>query len=171
MAEVIREPGFLWAQRCRLEQRDEQGWLGYLLIYGLESREALERYLASPARERFWRELEPFADSRKACCGFFFAREKGRGAAYHDGVYRARWLEAGDIGQEETLAEVAERAGLAREELLAALRDGRYEAALERSNEDARAEGVFGFPFFIYEGKRFWGNDRIEWLVREIKKT
>ncbi len=37
MAEVIREPGFLWAQRCRLEQRDEQGWLGYLLIYGLES--------------------------------------------------------------------------------------------------------------------------------------
>src|SRR5438874_8006684 len=29
------------------------------------------------------------------------------------------WLEAKDIGQEETLAEVAERAGLAREELLA----------------------------------------------------
>ena len=28
MAEVIREPGFLWAQRCRLEQRDERGWLG-----------------------------------------------------------------------------------------------------------------------------------------------
>ena len=81
-----------------------------------------------------------------------------------------RWLEAGDIGQEETLAEVAERAGLARAEFLAALREARYEAALERSNEDARAEGVFGFPFFIYEGKRFWGNDRIEWLVREIKK-
>src|SRR5207247_8725678 len=50
MAEVIREPGFLWAQRCRLEQRDEQGWLGYLLIYGLESRAALERYPGSPAR-------------------------------------------------------------------------------------------------------------------------
>jgi hypothetical protein len=66
MAEVIREPGFLWAQRCRLEQRDEQGWLGYLLIYGLESRVALERYLGSPARERFWRELEPFADVHHA---------------------------------------------------------------------------------------------------------
>jgi len=66
MAEVIREPGFLWAQRCRLEQRDEQGWLGYLLIYGLESRAALERYLASPARERFWRELEPLGDVQRA---------------------------------------------------------------------------------------------------------
>ena len=113
----------------------------------------------------------PFADSKKACCGFFFAREKGRCAAYHDGVYRARWLEAKDIGQEETLAEVTERAGLDRAEFLAVLREARYEAALERSNEDARADGVFGFPFFIYEGKRFWGNDRIEWLVREIKKT
>ena len=66
MAEVIREPGFLWAQRCRLEQRDEQGWLGYLIIYGLESHEALERYLASPARERFWRELEPLGDVQRA---------------------------------------------------------------------------------------------------------
>src|SRR3989442_12304637 len=66
MAEVIREPGFLWAQRCRLEQRDEQGWLGYLLIYGLESREALERYLASPPRERFWRELQPPGDGQRA---------------------------------------------------------------------------------------------------------
>jgi len=113
----------------------------------------------------------PFADSKKACCGFLFAQEKGRGASYHDGVYRARWLEAGDIGQEETLAEVAERAGLARGEFLAALRDARYEAALERSNADARADEVFGFPFFIYAGKRFWGNDRIEWLVREIRKS
>ena len=62
MAEVIREPGFLWAKRCRLEQADERGWAGYLLVYGLESRDALERYLRSPARERFWRELEPFND-------------------------------------------------------------------------------------------------------------
>jgi antibiotic biosynthesis monooxygenase (ABM) superfamily enzyme len=60
MAEVIREPGFLWARRCRLEQTDERGWQGYLLVYGLDSRAALEAYLQSPARERFWRELEPF---------------------------------------------------------------------------------------------------------------
>ena len=57
--EVIREPGFLWARRVRLEQIDEQGWRGYLLLYGLASQDALTAYLASPARERFWRELEP----------------------------------------------------------------------------------------------------------------
>ena len=66
MAEVIREPGFLWARRVRLEQSDERGWAGWLLVYGLASREALERYLASPARERFWRELEPMNDVHRA---------------------------------------------------------------------------------------------------------
>jgi antibiotic biosynthesis monooxygenase (ABM) superfamily enzyme len=66
MAEVIREPGFLWARRCRLEQTDEHGWEGWLLIYGLASRDALEAYLHSPARERFWRELVPFDPVHRA---------------------------------------------------------------------------------------------------------
>ncbi|MGH7819379.1 MAG: hypothetical protein ACREQ9_06380, partial [Candidatus Binatia bacterium] len=37
----------------------------------------------------------PFADSRKACLGFFFAREKGRQKPYHDGVYGAVAREEG----------------------------------------------------------------------------
>jgi antibiotic biosynthesis monooxygenase (ABM) superfamily enzyme len=66
MAEVIKEPGFLWARKCRLEQTDDQGWAGYLLIYGLESRTALEAYLHGSARERFWKELEPLNDVHRA---------------------------------------------------------------------------------------------------------
>lgn len=62
MAEVIKEPGFLWARKCRLEQTDDKGWHSYLLIYGLVSRAALDAYLHSPARERFWKELEPLND-------------------------------------------------------------------------------------------------------------
>ena len=62
IAEVIKEPGFLWARKCRLDQTDDKGWQGYLLIYGLASRAALDAYLKSPARERFWTELEPLND-------------------------------------------------------------------------------------------------------------
>jgi hypothetical protein len=60
MAEVIREPGFLWAQKCHLEQTDEQGWESYLLIYGLDSHAALDAYLHSPAHDRFSYDLESF---------------------------------------------------------------------------------------------------------------
>jgi antibiotic biosynthesis monooxygenase (ABM) superfamily enzyme len=62
MAQVIKEPGFLWARKCRLEQTDHKGWQGYLLIYGLASHAALDAYLESPARERFWKELESLND-------------------------------------------------------------------------------------------------------------
>ena len=112
----------------------------------------------------------PFADSQKACWGFFFAQEHRRGKAYHDGVYRARWLEGKDIGQEETLVGIVESCGLGRQEFLAALQEARYAAALEASNQAAEGDEVFGFPFFIYEGQKFWGNDRIEWLVRALPR-
>ncbi len=111
----------------------------------------------------------PFADSGQACRGFLFARDEGRGKAYHDGVYTARFLEAGDIGDRDVLADVAERAGLDRARFLAALDGPRWEAALAASNEDAHADGVFGFPFFVFQGQHFWGNDRIEWLARAIE--
>lgn len=62
MAEVLREPGFLWVRKCRLEQTDDKGWQGYLLIYGLASRAALDAYLESGARARFWKELESLND-------------------------------------------------------------------------------------------------------------
>ncbi len=45
--EVAAFPGIRWARRIRLEQRDADGWLGVLVLYGFENREALERYRAS----------------------------------------------------------------------------------------------------------------------------
>jgi 2-hydroxychromene-2-carboxylate isomerase/cation transport regulator ChaC len=113
----------------------------------------------------------PMVDTRKACIGFLFASAHGRGRGYHDRVYRARFLEGKDIAQEETLAAIAEQCGLDRQAFLAGLADERYAAALDGSNRDAQADDVFGFPFFIYEGKKFWGNDRLEWLARELAKT
>ena len=112
----------------------------------------------------------PLADSKKACLGFLFAQERGRGTAYHDGVYTARWLNGKDIGQDEVLAEIAERSGLNRAAFLAALHDARYEAVLTQSNTDAETDGVFGFPFFVFAGQKFWGNDRVEWLVRALRQ-
>jgi 2-hydroxychromene-2-carboxylate isomerase len=112
----------------------------------------------------------PFADTRQACLGFLYAEAEGKGCPYHDAVYAARHLQGRDIGATDTLAEIAAGAGLERAAFLAALDDPRWEAALAASNADAERDEVFGFPTFVYSGKRFWGNDRIEWLVREIER-
>ncbi len=112
----------------------------------------------------------PLADTRKACLSFFFAGEQGRGKPFHDAVYSCRFLEGGDIGQEATLAEIGRRVGLDPDALVACLQEDRYADALDASNREAESDGVFGFPFFIYECQRFWGNDRIEWLERTISR-
>ncbi len=113
----------------------------------------------------------PFADTAMACRGFLFADEAGQGKAYHDRVYGARWLEGVDIGKAETLAAIATDCGLDSAAFGAATGESSPLAgALARCNAEAEADGVFGFPFFVYRGHKFWGNDRIEWLAREIAR-
>ena len=111
----------------------------------------------------------PIADTQRACLGFLFAREEGRGLAYHDAVYAARFLEGRDVGDVETLTAIAEQAGLNGSRFVAALDDPRWAAALAQHGQDAAADEVFGFPFFVFRQQRFWGNDRIEWLVRAMQ--
>jgi|SRR5262245_23342777 len=60
MRDVVAQPGFLWVRRVRLEQNSPEGWPGYLMIYGLESRDALQAYFNGPAPARFAQERKPF---------------------------------------------------------------------------------------------------------------
>jgi hypothetical protein len=61
VAEVLRQPGFRWCRRLKLEAKDS--WPGYAMIYGIESRAAFEAYNSNRAlMAKFAREREPFAD-------------------------------------------------------------------------------------------------------------
>jgi hypothetical protein len=55
VAEVLRQPGFLWCKRVKLDGG------GYLMLYGIESRAAFEAYEAnSELKAKFARERAPF---------------------------------------------------------------------------------------------------------------
>jgi 2-hydroxychromene-2-carboxylate isomerase len=85
-------------------------------------------------------------------------------------VFRARWTGGKDLADDQTLIDAAEAAGMNGDALVAALDEPRWAHALDQQQADAKADGVFGVPFFVYEDHHFWGNDRIEWLVRELQK-
>ncbi|MDH3232828.1 MAG: DUF4286 family protein [Alphaproteobacteria bacterium] len=55
IADVIDEPGFLWARRVRLANEDaaDNGWPGFAMIYAVDSVESLESYFDSDAAQRF----------------------------------------------------------------------------------------------------------------------
>ena len=53
IAEVVGQPGFLWARRYRLESQSEDGWPAYAMIYGLSSMADLHSYFNGEAPKRF----------------------------------------------------------------------------------------------------------------------
>jgi hypothetical protein len=66
VAEVLRQPGFLWCRRIRLAEKDPHGWSGYTMIYGIASAADFASYSANQAlQEKFRRERAPFESQLK----------------------------------------------------------------------------------------------------------
>ena len=62
-AEVVAQPGFRFVKRLKLDQKGDDGWDSYMMIYGLESRQALDDYFANTVlAEKFKGERAPFAE-------------------------------------------------------------------------------------------------------------
>jgi uncharacterized protein DUF4286 len=61
IAEVVRQPGFLWVRRLKLAEPEATGWTTHAMIYGIDSRAAYDKYMANAAlHARFKKEREPF---------------------------------------------------------------------------------------------------------------
>ncbi len=64
VTEVLSQPGFQWCRRLKVEARD--GWPGYAMLYGIESRAAFDAYNGNQAlMAQFARERQPFASQLK----------------------------------------------------------------------------------------------------------
>jgi len=107
-------------------------------------------------------------DSTDAAAGYYFAREKGKERGYRNAVFRARWGEGRNIADREVLAECAVKVGLARAEFLAALDNPRYRDEVPKALMLCMEDKIFGVPIFIVDGKRYWGNDRLDFLAEAL---
>jgi predicted DsbA family dithiol-disulfide isomerase len=84
--------------------------------------------------------------------GAEWATERGASDAFRKGVYRAYFVHDLNIGSPEVLADIAEGLSLDTEDLLRALRDGRFRELVERQYDEARRVGVTAVPTFVAEG-------------------
>lgn len=107
-------------------------------------------------------------DNVPASAGWYWAREQGRERGYRNAVFRARACEGRDIADPEVLADCAERAGLDRAGFREALDSGRYLDEVPKALQLCFEHRCFGVPFFVVDGQHFWGNDRIEHLMRHL---
>ena len=108
------------------------------------------------------------SESYTASMGYLFAKEKGVGEEFNHLVFKSRWSQGNDISKQHVLVDIAEQSGLDQNDFLAAINNPHYKERLLQIRQQAAEAGVFGAPTFIYQSKRFWGNDRIESLIHEI---
>ncbi len=109
-------------------------------------------------------------DASDATAGYLFARAKGVERDFRNAVFRARWCEGKDITNQDVLVECAEDCRLSVNEFLQALRSQKYHQEIGAALGRCLEERVFGVPMFVVNGKRFWGNDRLDFLEEELKR-
>ncbi|MCL6482647.1 2-hydroxychromene-2-carboxylate isomerase [Janthinobacterium lividum] len=84
-------------------------------------------------------------------------------------IMRGLWAEERNIGDEETLVQIALDAGLDGRQLLKTSDTASVQAEYDANTEAATAASVFGSPWYIVDGEGYWGQDRLDFVERALE--
>jgi 2-hydroxychromene-2-carboxylate isomerase len=85
-------------------------------------------------------------------------------------IMRACWAEDQNIADSATLAALAGGLGLDGKALLDGAESEAVKEEYVANTQEALNSGVFGVPSYIYKGELFWGQDRLDFLEKALKK-
>lgn len=108
---------------------------------------------------RLAQELGKWADTQPA------------GAALHDAIYRAYFVDARNIGDPEILVDLARSVGLSPDEARAVLAERRFRDAVDADWAKSRRYGVTGVPTFVAGEDGVVGAQPYEVLVQLLEKV
>jgi 2-hydroxychromene-2-carboxylate isomerase len=143
-----------------LEERQPHDWNKVRYLYADARRFANERGIIIRGPQKLF-------DSRLAMMSGIYAERHGRFRDYAPIVFERFFKRELDIEDPAALAVVLRETGLDAEDF------ARYAASagpgdLKRARAEADRDGVFGVPTIIVSGEPFWGNDRIDWVVKKL---
>jgi len=96
---------------------------------------------------------------------FLGAQRLGAEHRFMLAMFRKRFGEGLDLGEDGVIADAAYDAGLDREAILAAAHaPGLRAQAADAWRLAAERDHIFGVPSFVYAGKLYWGQDRMHFL-------
>jgi 2-hydroxychromene-2-carboxylate isomerase len=84
-------------------------------------------------------------------------------------MFKGVWEDQLNLAEAATVTDVANRAGLPGEKLVARASSPEVAEIYEQNRQDAIAAGVFGAPGYVLDGEVFWGQDRLELLGDALK--
>ncbi len=107
----------------------------------------------------------------KAMRGAFAAAEKGKLTEYNHALFRLYWTEGGDLSKDDVLREAVAAVGIDPEWFIARIGEQDIKDRLREETSKAAARGAFGAPTIFIGEKMFWGNDRLDFVDRYLKRN
>ena len=98
------------------------------------------------------------------------ALHRGEFSVIHQALFDAMWINEEDVSDKEVLTAVIDRAGLQAEEYMKEIAWQEIKDELKSNTEEAIQRGAFGAPTFYVGDQMFFGNDRFEFIEKEIAR-
>lgn len=127
--------------------------------------------LATSLGVPFGRICDPRGEGIAHCLAAWpVAQASRRRREYLTSIGNGIWAEGRDVSDPEAFLELATRAGLAADEVRAALKSDSWRAAAEANAKDLKTYGHWGVPTFLVGNFMTWGQDRVDLLRDRLRR-
>ena len=86
-------------------------------------------------------------------------------------ILKKLWIEEKDISDEKNIQLISEQFKTDFTELSSLANSEKVSKIYTDNTEEAIQKGVFGAPTYVFNNELFWGQDRLEFLDRALKKS
>ena len=102
--------------------------------------------------------------------GVFVAEEDNFMSYYIDSIFDAIWRDGLNMNDENIIQRVLKNLNVNPKTFALRVTSSSIKDLLKRKTSEAYEKGVFGAPTFVSNNKIFWGQDRIEFVLKEASK-
>ena len=85
--------------------------------------------------------------------------------------FEAYWVNNIDLTKHDNINLLLDKLNINKEKFFNDLKNQSIKDELKKITNDAFEKDVFGAPTFIVNKKIFWGQDRLEYAIEELKKN
>ena len=101
--------------------------------------------------------------------GVLIAQKENKTSLYIDKFFDACWKDDLNLNDQKIVDEILKELNFKLETFKLKISEHKIKDELKKRTRDAFSKGVFGAPSFIINNKMFWGQDRLEFVLKEAQ--
>ena len=102
--------------------------------------------------------------------GVFVAEEDNFKNYYIDNIFNAIWQDGLNMNDENIIQRILKNLNVNPKTFVLRSSSSSIKDSLKKRTSEAYEKGIFGAPTFVSNNKIFWGQDRIEFVLKEASK-